>query len=140
MHRQREFIVRHIDTKPTATTSVNNISRRLVTNVYFFTVNGVKVVVCKKFFLNTLGISEKFLRQALMKVNDDGVIELEKRGGRSTHLKASDIRRQETIINHINRFLRIESHYIRKDSTRLYLSSELTVQKMGSLLLYGSRN
>ena len=82
---QREFVVRHTKVSPVKwkTTKKDN-SRRQNTIFYYLTVNNEKVLVCKKFFLNTLGISERTVRTALGKVNASGAIEPEKRGGRQS--------------------------------------------------------
>lgn len=54
----------------------NVSSRRQYTLQYPSPLQGSPVVVCKVFFLNTLGVSEKFLRTSLEKVDEvSGVVE-----------------------------------------------------------------
>lgn len=62
---QREFIARHLkkDDKKRQTTA-EAISRRQKTYSYSLTVAGKTELVCKQFFLNTLGISERTTRTA----------------------------------------------------------------------------
>ncbi|VEN57244.1 unnamed protein product, partial [Callosobruchus maculatus] len=104
--RQRLFLIRHVDiiTKK-KTTKIGN-SRRQFSRVYHFTVNNRKLIVCKYFFLNTLGIPERSLRTALEKVNETGVMEGEKRGGRRRPLECLEREKQNrvNIANHIDRY------------------------------------
>lgn len=68
--------------KTRRTTIIGKESRRQQTIIYKLSVNNNFIVLCKKLFLNTLGISEKFCRTALLKINNAGVLEKDKRGGR----------------------------------------------------------
>lgn len=134
---QREFIVRHVDTKETKQKTTNkDTSRRQKTNNYYVTVEGSRIHVCKMFFLNTLGISERTARTALNKLTASGVVEKEKRGGRqSENVISRDKRIREAIENHISRFPRVESHYCRSSTSKEYLHSDLTIQKMYSMFI-----
>ncbi|KAG5898483.1 hypothetical protein JTB14_015487 [Gonioctena quinquepunctata] len=82
---QREFIVRHtkVDTTKQKTSNKDQ-SRRQNTIFYYLTRNNENVLVCKKFSLGTLGISERTMRTALKKVNASGIVEPDKRGGRQS--------------------------------------------------------
>ncbi|KAG5876383.1 hypothetical protein JTB14_022653 [Gonioctena quinquepunctata] len=137
LFNQREFIVRHtkVDTTKQKTSNKDQ-SRRQNTIFNYLTRNNEKVLVCKKFFLGTLGISERTMRTALKKVNASGTVELDKRGGRqSQEVKKRDFTIHEAIEKHINEFPKIESHYCRAKSTREYLHPDLTISKMYSLFL-----
>lgn len=140
--RQRDFIVRHVTTKPTKQKTTNaETSRRKKSHWYYFTLNGVRYSVCKKFFLNTLAISDRSVRTSLGKISTGGIMDIEKRGGRqSQKVIDRDKRLRETIQHHINRFPRVESHYCRASSTREYLHSELTVSKMYDLFVEENNN
>lgn len=95
--------------------------------------------VCKR-FLNTLGITQRTLRTAVQKVSQYGVIEKDKRGGRSAIRKENDVILRELVEKHIDRYPRVESHYCRANSTREYLNSDLTLQKMYAMFLeFGGR-
>jgi hypothetical protein len=85
--RKREFIVRHVSKIDIKRVRVEN-SRRTCTLQYNLPVENsggglMLVKVCKKMFLNTLSISEKYVRTALHKVLR-GTIE---GGRRGKHLK-----------------------------------------------------
>ncbi|XP_070194118.1 uncharacterized protein [Littorina saxatilis] len=59
-------------------------------------------------------------------------LEQEKRGKQSQRGNSKDSEKDE-IRKHINSFARVESHYARKDSTREYLESSLSLLKMYEL-------
>ncbi|KAG5872827.1 hypothetical protein JTB14_023907 [Gonioctena quinquepunctata] len=134
---QREFIVRHtkVDTTKQKTSNKDQ-SRRQNTIFYYLTRNNEKVLVCKKFFLGTLGISERTMRTALKKVNASGIVKPDKRGGRqSQEVKKRDFTIHEAIGKHINKLPKIKSHYCRAKSTQEYIHPDLTISKMYSLFL-----
>lgn len=134
---QREFLVRHMKRQvPKRRTTVDK-SRRNYSVYYYFTKNSTLSPVCKKFFLHTLDISERATRTALCKVNENGVLEKEKRGGRQRSQDALEKEKQirDKIAQHIDRFPRIESHYCRAKTTKQYLHSDLSLQKMYDMFL-----
>lgn len=135
--RQRDFIVRHVISKETTyKTSKKEHSRRQRTNQYFLSLKNSRHLVCKTFFVNTLSISERFMRTALEKVNENGLLEEEKRGGRqSAYIINRDQNLRNAILNHIKRFPKVESHYCRSSSTKEYLHPGLTVSKMYDMFL-----
>lgn len=134
---QREYIVRHVEVFGVhRKRSKGEPSRRGITKKYFLTINGQATPVCQKFFLNTLGISEQTARTAFSKLSQTGTLEDERRGGRqSKTVIARDAIIQEAVRNHINRFPRVESHFCRSSTSREYLNSDLTVQKMYAMFL-----
>uniref|UniRef100_A0A8D8X2V7 Uncharacterized protein n=1 Tax=Cacopsylla melanoneura TaxID=428564 RepID=A0A8D8X2V7_9HEMI len=126
---QRQFISRHvtINNKKVSTT-VN--SRRQKSATYTLSRLGTKETVCKKFFLNTLSISEAVVKTTMDKLQDTGVLQPERRGGRTTLNAERDEKKKKLILAHINRFPRVESHYCRSDTKREYLHPDLTLNKM----------
>lgn len=129
--QQREYLVRHVkkEEKKRKTTKVE-CSRRQHTLHYSFPLEGRLVPICKTFFLNTLGISEKVLRTSLEKMDATGVVQPERRGGRYEVMVQGDKKLREDVVNHINRFSRVEAHYVRCDSKRQYLHEDLNVSRM----------
>ena len=71
-----------------------------------------------------------------------GTIEKDKRGGRLETLKEQDKVKRDAILEHINRFPRMESHYCRQKSTRDYLHPDLNKKKMHAMFVeeYASKN
>ncbi|XP_072398864.1 uncharacterized protein [Diabrotica undecimpunctata] len=85
--------------------------------------------------MNTLNVSEKAIRTVLTKMDSTGFIEKDNRGGRCANVVLKDEAKRKLIENHINRFPRVESHYCRKDSTREYLHSDLTLKRMYAMFI-----
>jgi hypothetical protein len=108
-------------------------SRRSKSLFYYLTLSGEKVPVCKTFFMNTLGTTERSMRTCMAKSMDTGVIQKEKRGGRYESMKVRDTAITTSIVTHIQKFPRVESHYCRESSTREYLSEDLNLNKMYAL-------
>ncbi|CAG5016528.1 unnamed protein product [Parnassius apollo] len=88
-------------------------------NAYYFDVDNEKIRVCKKFFMNTLDVNDRVIRTVFQK-RDLGFIDIEKRGKHGNHKKVDESIKQ-AVRDHINSIPRIESHYIRKDSSREYI-------------------
>lgn len=130
---QREFICRHVDSKPCTENRAGEESRRQETNKYHLTIRKRRTTVCKQFFLRTLAISEKVARTAIKKLDDVGIVELDQRGGRDETNKNRDTVIRQLVDAYINRFPRIESHFCRQNTDSEYLSSDLTLTKMHSM-------
>ncbi|GFN82391.1 hypothetical protein PoB_000889700 [Plakobranchus ocellatus] len=81
----------------------------------------------KKMFLDTLHISERLVWIAINKKTSLGVCDTEKRGKYPNRGKLYE---RDEIKKHINSFPRVESHYARRDSTRKYLKSSISLQRM----------
>lgn len=138
---QREFIARFTEKKPVARRTTATESRRQYTFHFYLPLKDNKHKVCKRMFLNTLGISEKSVRTSLEKLKDTGVLKKDRRGGRQGSYIADDAEKRTAIKAHLNRFPRVESHYCRKDSSKEYLHPDLTLRKMYSMFLeeYGTQ-
>lgn len=127
---QREYIVRHIKVQPIKQRTVSDHpSRRNNSIFYFLPKTGEPISVCKQMFLNTLNISEKTFRTAVRKLQPTGVFQNDKREGKVAAFLEKDRERRE-ILSHINRFLRMESHYCHEKSKRDYLHPELNKVRM----------
>lgn len=138
LHSQREFIVRHISIMNTKQkTTQREHSRRQKTIQYYVTLEGSRLLVCKRFFLETFGITDKMVRNAILKTSDSGIIETEMRGGRqrSEEIKEKERMIRDAISIHIDRFPKMESHYCRKNTSRQYLHPDLTLRKMYLMFL-----
>ncbi|CAG4998807.1 unnamed protein product [Parnassius apollo] len=131
LQRRRDFLNSII-------TVLQLAQRRLKTGVeknrkpntyYSLMSNGKSFRVCKLFLLNTLGISERTLRTVIeAKTNNEskGVAPIDKRGCHKNHSKTSS-EVQESVRIHINSISRIESHYLRANTTREYIDGGLTI-------------
>lgn len=97
---------------------------------FYFTVNGIKIRVCKVFFINTLDISDKVIRTVKSKTDAQGFIEKDQRGKNVEKRKKIDPTIIQDIKNHINSIPRIESHYLRSSTSREYIGGEKTIRDL----------
>lgn len=95
---------------------------------YYFTISEEKVRVCKQFFMKTISVGDKMIRNCWKKVNDCGVIEKDRRGKHTKH-KVSDAMKDE-VRQHIGKFPKVESHYLRAQTKKEYLDGSLTIAEM----------
>ena len=92
-----------------------------------------KMEVCKTFFLATLNVSDTVIYTALDKRTSIGTVHEDLRG---TYAKRSHVNpEKEHVIEHINSFPRMPSHYCRKETNKDYLSPDLNLELYVSLLL-----
>ena len=75
--------------------------------------------MCQTFFLNTLAVDEKRVRRALAKKTEAGTVKTDSRGKHEHHANCEE--RQKNVMDHIQLFIVVESHYVRKESKYHYL-------------------
>lgn len=102
--------------------------KRDSTRQYTFSLRGQTLTVCAYFFLKTLDIDEKRVRNALKSTTDVGTYSEAKTGKHNNQKKVDD--REKSVIEHISKFKTVESHYVRKSAKCQYLPKELTVREM----------
>lgn len=112
-------------------------SRREYTTHYYLPLplegNFIEEKVCMKTFLNTLCISDQFVRTAHNKLNSQGSTITDNRGKHSNHPVKVDSAVIKSVCDHVASLQPIESHCTRKNSSKLYLSNDLNMNKMFSL-------
>ncbi|XP_031329351.1 uncharacterized protein LOC116160305 [Photinus pyralis] len=106
-------------------------SRRAYSFKYFFKVQEERIQVCKSFFLGTLSISQKPI-YTVHSVDRD-TPKKDMRGKTGTRKLSSE--NKQVVIDHINKFNVVESHYCRQKSQKKYLEATLTIPKMYDLYL-----
>lgn len=122
IQKQREFIVRHTERiKPKYRYSCTE-NYRSMNSAFYFNVDGNRIRVCKTFFKATLNINDRPIRTALKKTNGEGFIIDDKRG---KHGKQPQVNPEikDSVRIFINAIPRIESHYLRAQTTREYIDS-----------------
>lgn len=129
--QQRYYLSNLIKPSLTARKTVSNSRRGRSFSYYLQKSETEQIMVCKNFFLKTYSISDNFVRTIFKKKNEVGVIEGEKRGGKS-YLKKTESTVQ-FIKEHIASFPNVPSHYCRKSSTKNYLPSDLNLNSMYEL-------
>lgn len=129
--RQKDFILRHVDSKVPARPGANvqpNKRRKCSRSFYFFK-NETKRRVCQKFFEKTLNISNGPINKAFLGAPEGVFVADDNRGRRSPHNKTKD-EDVAFVKRHIEMFPTMESHYCRKNSQRRYLDAKLSIAKM----------
>ncbi|KAL2086584.1 hypothetical protein ACEWY4_017643 [Coilia grayii] len=129
--RQKDFIVNHVVKREKR--NREKISRRNNTFEHYLTSDGRQIRVCKDFFLKTLDVSEKFARSAGGHSSSElGITPPSKKGRHAPPNKVPESSKDK-IREHINSFPKLESHYSRKDTNKLYLEGSLNLPKMYAL-------
>lgn len=108
----------------------NQEGRRQFSYKYYLDIDGISNVVCKTMFLRTIGISEKVVRGALTKKNHSIVLEPEQQHESKKKLSAEI---KKLVMDHINTFTVVESHYTRARSDKKYLHPSLNIETMYNL-------
>lgn len=120
INRQRDFINHHSESvqpkyqyKKLNSTRANNLK-------FFFIIkkNSRRIQVSKKIFKATLNINDTHIATARRKVNESGSTERDKRGKHTENRITVSEEDKIVIRNHINSYPRIESHYLRNQTTR----------------------
>lgn len=126
---QRQFVIAHMESVNPKYRRVLEQSNRSNNISYYFTINSSKRRVCKMFFMRTLNIGDRFIRTSWAKSRKTSITEKIVRGNYSKrNTVAEDIK--QSVRDHINRFERIESHYLRAQTTREYLDGSLNLSQM----------
>ncbi|CAG9579977.1 unnamed protein product [Danaus chrysippus] len=89
--------------------------------------------VCMKMFLNTFSITDQFVRTAHSKLNQEGITLTDNRGKHAHHPTVVDSEMIKSVCDHVASLQPIESHYTRKDNSKLYLDSNLNMSRMFAL-------
>lgn len=118
--RQRDFIASSMMTIHPKYQYKKLNNNRKAKHGFYFTIKDNKIRVCKIFYKNTLGINDRPIRTVIEKTTETGIVETEKRG---RHGKQKSVGNDiiQSIKNHIESIPRIESHYLRQQSSREYI-------------------
>lgn len=126
-----------IEEKGTVRIRVSNPDKqkfRTKTYKYFLTIDGKRQPICRGCLLKILDESDNFIKTVALKKRSSiaGIDTDDMRGRHIPKHKISDAKREE-IKTHILSFPTYESHYSRKKTSKKYLPSHLTLQKMYEL-------
>lgn len=94
---------------------------------------GVVVDVCKTMFINTLSVSGRIHRTAWEKSECSSDAEDDKRGKHESHKRVIVEGMIKSVCDHVNSLAPVESHYLRKKTTKLYLDGSLNITKLFNL-------
>ncbi|KAL4702152.1 hypothetical protein ACJJTC_019407 [Scirpophaga incertulas] len=89
--------------------------------------------VCRKIFLSTIASGERIITTAWKKYDGENMIEEDRRGKYDHTCRVKDDHMVKDVSAHVTSLDPIESHYIRKDSKKLYLSKIKSLSLMFDL-------
>lgn len=111
--------------------SDTNPRKRMHTYKYFLPLHGNRIAVCQNCFRKTLGESEQFLKTvARRKIEHVGSFCVVDGRGKHANSKKLSQERVQKVIDFIREFPTYESHYTRRDTSKRYLPSDLSVAQM----------
>lgn len=86
-------------------------------------------------FLNIFDISKDFVYTAIRKIqeNSDFTDVTDDRGRHKNHNNLISNEMKQSVIDHVNSFAPIESHYVRKRTSKKYLDPSLSFSKIFKL-------
>lgn len=127
LSKQRDFISKHIsEVKPKYQYKKQNNNRKRK-HAFYLTINNKKQRVCKIFFKGTLGINDRPIRTVIEKLNSSGIVEPELRGKHENHGTKVPDELLTVVRGHITSIPRIESHYLRQQTTREFIEGGKTL-------------
>ncbi|CAG9769804.1 unnamed protein product [Ceutorhynchus assimilis] len=132
--KQWEYIAKLVTLEDKKVTK-RGISRRNFSRKYNFFIAGKKVQVCKKIFLNTHGISEQWVTTALSRIEETSMVKEDTRGKHENRPQKLNENLRDSVRDHVNMFPVVPSHYIRKNSNKMYLEDGLNICKMHRMYL-----
>lgn len=130
LQRQRDFLGSCIEQIQLKYRRITAGVPRKPNSAFYIIVNGERVRVCKIFLINTLGITERTIRTVISaRASGTGIVVEDKRGKHGKQRKANE-EVIKSVRNHIDSIPRIESHYVRKDTTREFIDGGLSIAEL----------
>ncbi|CAG9814696.1 unnamed protein product [Phaedon cochleariae] len=130
LQRQRDFLGSCVEPLVTKYRRISGADARRRNCVFYLTNSGMRMRVCKTFLINTFGNTERTIRTFIQSiVSDNGMIPQDKRGKHGRQMKI-DQEILESVRFHINSIPRVESHYLRANTTREFIDGGLSIAEM----------
>ena len=120
------YISKTVKSKPPIYQKPGAIKHKTNSKTYCFEIEDREFMVCKKFYLDTLDISQSLVDIALAKKDEVGCVGSSNRSAN----KKSKSQDADEIKKHIASFPAVESHYCRKRTTKKYLAPGLSLNEM----------
>ncbi|XP_045500057.1 serine-repeat antigen protein 5-like [Colias croceus] len=128
LEKQRQFIHKHIQQIEIKFRSTKAQKYRKTNYAFYFEVESSLKRVCKTMFKNTLDINDRTIRTVTEK-STGGFLKEDQRGKHSKHYTVGDTIKND-IRDHIKSIPRIESHYLRAQTTREYIDGGKTISDL----------
>ncbi|XP_030753125.1 uncharacterized protein LOC115880137 [Sitophilus oryzae] len=130
--RQRDFLGSCVEKLITNYRRITSAEARNPNRAFYLTKDDdvSKVRVRKTFLISTFGITEQTLQTVIhSKVTGSGIIAQDQRGKHGRHLKI-DQEILESVIIHIKGIPRVESHYLRAQTSREFVDGGLSIAEL----------
>lgn len=101
---------------------------RVLNNAFCFQVDKKKIRVCKQFFKTTLDINDRVIKTVTDKTNLDGFVFEGLRGKHNNRYNMSE--ETDTVRKFISAIPRVESHYLRPQTTREFIEGGKTLTQL----------
>lgn len=134
LDKQRQFIANNMESVHPRYQYVRvggTRNKRSNNNAFYFHFNNVKVRVCKLFFRNTLDINDRNIRTVQNKRNKvaNALVEEDNRGKHGKQKKI-DIALKEGVRSFIEKIPKIESHYTRANTSKLFIDGSKSIAEL----------
>lgn len=132
---QKEYLLKRIIVKLVAR-PIKNLppeKQRSSSREFGFYKDNKLLKVCKNFFTSTLCISNRPIETAIKNINENGSFQGSDSRGKTKPANKTSEDKVNEVKEHIESFPKKDSHYCRKDTTRQYLSENLSISKMYEL-------
>lgn len=141
-NRQKDFILSCVSSKEPACKRIRSGKgvQKTSSRYYYFLKAGIKVRVCKMFFLQTLCISHGPVDKAFSGVNETGIFAANDKRGKKEPANKTKPQIIAEINAHIRSFPTMASHYCRASTKREYLDANLSISKMYALYAENCKN
>ena len=133
--KQWQFVIMYTQKVPKRrqTTEVTKHDRKNTFHYFLPTEDKEKAKVCKTMFLNTISAGERIVTTFWKKYDGEMTIAEDKRGKYKHKNSVMDEEMIKSVCDHVKSFSLVESHYIRKDSKKLYLEDVKSASRMFNL-------
>ncbi|XP_047035469.1 uncharacterized protein LOC124641446 [Helicoverpa zea] len=134
-NRQWEFVIKYTKkiNKGRKTTEIVKHKREYTYVYYLPTTEKETKRVCKQMFLSTISSGERIITTAWKKYDGIAAVEKDKRGMYDHKPRVIDEVMVQSVKDHVNCLDRVDSHYTRKDSKKLYLNNIKSTSQMHKL-------
>lgn len=128
LEKQRNFIHKHLKSIEVKYRYVKSKKPRKNNYAFYFNIDGSLKRICKTMFKNTLDINDRTIRTVTEK-STGGFLKEDQRGKHNKHYTVSETIKNE-IRDHIKGIPKIESHYLRAQTTREYIDGGKTISDL----------
>lgn len=127
-----EFVIKYSKKVPKGRKTTENIKHKRENTFIYYLPNSEKEPkrVCRKMFLSTISSGERIVTTAWKKYDGEIAVADDNRGKYEHKPRVIDDMMVQSVKDHVNSIDRVESHYTRKDTKKLYLNNIISTAQM----------